>query len=348
MKIASKTHEGRTLESNVLYPCCKHSVHIRKPTELFPKVYLDPHKLWVEERDKIIGTMISAKNFQALELKRMNTIEENVGENVKYHQYANSLLIKEYSENGTVYYEIVSKVEYKEEVVQVEPPKENKLLDGIQFGLDLVGLIPGIGEIADGANGIIYTARGDKLNATLSFGAMIPFAGWGSTGAKFVNKGSQLYQARNVLSDEKVASMFTPTYQEVINGPLSRTQSNMYLFKTDFNNMTPKSVTYSNPLTSNLPLTKPDVPTTSKSLEGNGNTDIKNVDVTTKVTVNNSKPVSGAKSIITPEMKEKILLGQRKNPNKNGGIHQTLIIAILTMLQKLLKSILMVQKISNI
>ncbi|MFP7473443.1 EndoU domain-containing protein [Niallia taxi] len=37
----------------------------------------------------------------------------------------------------------------------------------------------------------------------------------------------------------------------------------------------------------------------------------------TKGTANNSKPVSGAKSIITPEMKEKILLGQRKNPNKN-------------------------------
>ncbi|MEH7196408.1 EndoU domain-containing protein [Priestia megaterium] len=36
-----------------------------------------------------------------------------------------------------------------------------------------------------------------------------------------------------------------------------------------------------------------------------------------KGTGNNSKPVSGAKSIITPEMEEKILLGQRKNPNKN-------------------------------
>lgn len=265
-------------------------------TELFPKVYLNPNSLWVEEHEKMIGTMISTETFQALELKRMNTIEENVGENVKYHQYANGILIKEYNKNGTVFYEIVSKVEYKEEVVQIEKPKENKLLDGIQFGLDLVGLIPGIGEIADGANGIIYTARGDKLNATLSFGAMIPFAGWGSTGAKFVNKGSQLYQARNVLSNEKVASMFTPTYQEVVNGPLSRTQSNMYLFKTDFNNMTPKSVTYSNPLTSNLPLTKPDVPTTSKSLEGNGNTDIKNVDVTTKVTGKPTKSETLAKN----------------------------------------------------
>ncbi|WP_234007901.1 EndoU domain-containing protein [Lysinibacillus sp. FJAT-14745] len=37
----------------------------------------------------------------------------------------------------------------------------------------------------------------------------------------------------------------------------------------------------------------------------------------TKGTGNNSKPVSGDNSIITPEMKEKILLGQRKNPNKN-------------------------------
>lgn len=153
-----------------------------------------------------------------------------------------------------------------------------QFVDGIQFGLDLAGLIPGIGEIADGVNGVIYTVRGDKLNASLSFAAMIPVAGWGSTAAKFANKGSQLYQARNVLSDEKVASMFTTTYQEVVNGPLSRTQANMYIFKTDFNNMTPKSVTFNSPLTGNLSLSKPDVPTTSKSLESNPNT------VTTKGT----------------------------------------------------------------
>ncbi|WP_249039325.1 hypothetical protein, partial [Lysinibacillus mangiferihumi] len=65
----------------------------------------------------------------------------------------------------------------------------------------------------------------------------------------------------------------------------------------------------------------------------------------------NSKPVSRANSIIAPEMKEKILLGQRRTLIKMkllGGIHQTLIIAILTMLQKLLKSTMMVQKISKI
>lgn len=50
-------------------------------------------------------------------------------------------------------------------------------LDSFQFVLDIAGLIPGVGELADGANGLIYIARGDTLNATLSFSAMIPFAG---------------------------------------------------------------------------------------------------------------------------------------------------------------------------
>lgn len=281
-------------------------------TELFPKVYLDPNSLWVEEHEKMIGTMISTQTFQALDLKRMNTIEENVGENVKYHQYANGLLIKEYSENGTVYYEIVSKVEYKEEVVQVEPPKENKLLDGIQFGLDLVGLIPGIGEIADGANGIIYTARGDKLNATLSFGAMIPFAGWGSTGAKFVNKGSKFFQPKNVLSDEAVESVYTSVYRDVVNSPLGGTQTKLNLF-TSLQNGTPNALAFNHlnsPSMFNMPTAKMDIPTTSKSTNAistpstkvdtaptnksiydNVNKDIMNVDVDTKG-IDNAKDIT--------------------------------------------------------
>ncbi|WP_446936032.1 deaminase domain-containing protein [Lysinibacillus fusiformis] len=64
------------------------------------------------------------------------------------------------------------------------------MLDTLQVGLDLVGLIPGVGEIADGVNGIIYLASGDKVNAALSFGAMIPFVGWAATGGKFVKKGA--------------------------------------------------------------------------------------------------------------------------------------------------------------
>ena len=66
------------------------------------------------------------------------------------------------------------------------------LLDGVQIGLDVVGLVPGVGEIADGANGLISLARGDYTGAALSFGAMIPFAGWGATGAKWVRTGVRL------------------------------------------------------------------------------------------------------------------------------------------------------------
>ncbi|UXJ67419.1 hypothetical protein [Lysinibacillus fusiformis] len=69
------------------------------------------------------------------------------------------------------------------------------MLDTLQVGLDLVGLIAGVGEIADGVNGIIYLARGDKVNAALSFGAMIPFVGWAATGGKFVKKGARVVKS---------------------------------------------------------------------------------------------------------------------------------------------------------
>ena len=55
--------------------------------------------------------------------------------------------------------------------------------------LDVVGLIPLAGDlIADGANAAIYAAEGNWIDAGLSAGAMIPFAGWGATGGKWVRK----------------------------------------------------------------------------------------------------------------------------------------------------------------
>jgi hypothetical protein len=59
------------------------------------------------------------------------------------------------------------------------------LLDGLQFGLDVIGLVPGFGEMADGINGLISLGRGDYVGAGLSFGAMVPVAGWGATTGKF-------------------------------------------------------------------------------------------------------------------------------------------------------------------
>lgn len=66
---------------------------------------------------------------------------------------------------------------------------KTKLLNGLQTTLDIVGLVPGVGEVADGLNSAIYTARGDYVNASLSAAAMVPFIGWGATGAKFTSKG---------------------------------------------------------------------------------------------------------------------------------------------------------------
>ncbi|WP_418648819.1 hypothetical protein ACNQFN_11140 [Thauera butanivorans] len=50
--------------------------------------------------------------------------------------------------------------------------------------LDVVGLIPVVGEIADGANALIYLAEGDTVNAALSAAAMVPGLGMAATGAK--------------------------------------------------------------------------------------------------------------------------------------------------------------------
>ncbi|WP_235617257.1 hypothetical protein [Lysinibacillus mangiferihumi] len=49
------------------------------------------------------------------------------------------------------------------------------------------------GEIADGLNAVIYYTRGDKVNAALSLGAMIPFAGMAATGGKLVTKGTKAF-----------------------------------------------------------------------------------------------------------------------------------------------------------
>ena len=54
--------------------------------------------------------------------------------------------------------------------------------------LDVAGLIPVFGEVADGLNALWYAAEGDKVNAALSAAAMIPLWGYGATGIKYGNK----------------------------------------------------------------------------------------------------------------------------------------------------------------
>ncbi|WP_164875604.1 RHS repeat-associated core domain-containing protein, partial [Apibacter sp. HY039] len=68
---------------------------------------------------------------------------------------------------------------------------DHQLLDG-------AGMIPVFGEVFDGINAGMYAWEGDYLNASLSASAMIPFIGWGATGAKMAlksNKSIKLYRA---------------------------------------------------------------------------------------------------------------------------------------------------------
>jgi hypothetical protein len=65
---------------------------------------------------------------------------------------------------------------------------KNVLSEATHLGLDLCGLIPAFGEPCDFANGVFYTIEGQGVNAALSFGAMVPIAGWVSTGSKYAMK----------------------------------------------------------------------------------------------------------------------------------------------------------------
>ena len=54
---------------------------------------------------------------------------------------------------------------------------KDNALDVAQTGLDVVGLIPVVGELADATNAGIYIARGDYLNAGFSMLSCIPVVG---------------------------------------------------------------------------------------------------------------------------------------------------------------------------
>ncbi len=69
-----------------------------------------------------------------------------------------------------------------------KPTTWGKWADSFQTALDIAGLVPGLGEIADCVNGCISLARGNYGDAALSFAAMVPFAGAGATVAKIAKK----------------------------------------------------------------------------------------------------------------------------------------------------------------
>ncbi|MFF3350618.1 DNRLRE domain-containing protein [Streptomyces sp. NPDC002779] len=83
-------------------------------------------------------------------------------------------------------------------------------LDGHLFGLslsdighaalDVVGMVPVVGEVADVANGIWYAAEGNYADAALSLASAIPLVGYGATAVKagkYAAKGSEAADTAN-------------------------------------------------------------------------------------------------------------------------------------------------------
>ncbi len=84
-------------------------------------------------------------------------------------------------------------------ILKVQQPNANEywlyaqavwsaLSSDIHTTMDLLGMVPGAGEVCDLANGILYAIEGDKVNSAISFAASLPFVGWVSTGAKYARK----------------------------------------------------------------------------------------------------------------------------------------------------------------
>ena len=68
----------------------------------------------------------------------------------------------------------------------------------LHYVLDFLGLFPLVGEVPDGVNGVLYTIEGNKTDAGLSFGAMIPFYGMLGTFGKW---GKRVFHAADTGAD---------------------------------------------------------------------------------------------------------------------------------------------------
>ncbi|POA28741.1 GH-E family nuclease [Pseudomonas sp. GW456-12-1-14-TSB6] len=79
-----------------------------------------------------------------------------------------------------------------------------QILDSIQLGLDVVGLIPVVGEVADIASGVISLFRGDYVGAGLSLLSAIPFVGYAGTAGKAARHSTKMAEASGKAGKEVV------------------------------------------------------------------------------------------------------------------------------------------------
>jgi hypothetical protein len=77
------------------------------------------------------------------------------------------------------------------------------LIDGIQDGLSVLGLVPFAGDVVDGINALIYLARGQHAEAAMSAAAMVPFGGIVSAGLRLSKRVGKLFKLGKTAAGTK-------------------------------------------------------------------------------------------------------------------------------------------------
>jgi len=90
-----------------------------------------------------------------------------------------------------------------DEAAAYEKRMMDEARDSGHLVLDLLGFIPGFGEIADLANAAWYAAEGNYADAALSAAAAVPGYGWLATGTKLLGKGKKATKTINTINKIK-------------------------------------------------------------------------------------------------------------------------------------------------
>lgn len=77
------------------------------------------------------------------------------------------------------------------ELAELEAAGEMSASDYGHAALDGLGMVPVVGALFDGINGLWYAAKGDYANAAMSGAALVPGAGQGATAAKYAAKAAK-------------------------------------------------------------------------------------------------------------------------------------------------------------
>lgn len=87
---------------------------------------------------------------------------------------------------------------------KTEPKNSSWIPDWVHTSLDVAGMVPGLGEIADGLNGLLYLSKGDLANASISAAALLPIGGQAATGSRLAYKaGKEVVEAASEAGAKK-------------------------------------------------------------------------------------------------------------------------------------------------